>query len=43
MMSAHAPLCVENLDGVTRQKLLRLFKDRHPNFHKLLRLRNWWD
>jgi hypothetical protein len=30
------------LDERTREKMVRLFKEHHPHFHKLLRKRNWW-
>lgn len=32
-----------NLDERTREKMVRLFKEHHPRFHKLLRKRNWCD
>ncbi|GAB4814045.1 hypothetical protein N2152v2_001091 [Parachlorella kessleri] len=33
----------KNVDHRTREKLVRLFKNRHPKFHKLLGQRNWCD
>lgn len=34
-------LLAGNVDKRTREKLVRLFREHHPNMHKLLAARNW--